>query len=299
MTRFIPLRSPAGDTGEPDRGTVSWNGRSLAYEGYGDGDRLVVLLHGLLMDTHLNKGVAHALAALGYRVVLLDLLGHGNSDKPEHAAEYRMDTYAEQVLALLDHLEVDEAVLGGVSLGANVSLHLAARHPDRVRGLLIEMPVLERAVPAAALTFVPALLAVHYALPVARAVSRMVRKVRPTGNALLDSALAPLASPPDVSAAILHGILVGPTVPTVDERRGIAVPALVVGHRADFIHPFSDAEALARQLPNARLVRASSVIELRWRPERLLAEIDRFLSELMADDEAVSLAKRRRRSSHG
>lgn len=297
MTRFIPMRSPTGHPDEPDRATVSWNGRSLAYEEYGGGDRLVVLLHGLLMDTNLNKGVAHALAARGYRVVLLDLLGHGNSDKPEHAAEYRMDTYAEQVLALLDHLEADQAVLGGVSLGANVSLHLAARHPERVLAMLIEMPVLERAVPAAALTFVPALLTVHYALPVARVVSRLVRKVRPTGNALVDSALAPLASPPDVTAAVLHGILVGPTVPTVDERRGIGVPALVVGHRADFIHPFSDAEALARQLPNARLVRASSVIELRWRPERLLAEIDRFLSALVWDsDETVSLASRRRRS---
>ncbi|MBN2624492.1 MAG: hypothetical protein JXA83_14030, partial [Acidimicrobiales bacterium] len=109
----------------------------------------------------------------------------------------------------------------------------------------------------------------------------------------------PLASPPDVSTAVLHGILVGPTVPTVDERRGIEVPALVVGHRADFIHPFSDAEALARQLPNARLVRASSVVELRWRPERLLAEIDRFLAGLAWDGaETVSLASRRRRS-HG
>lgn len=261
-------------------GSFTWNGRRLVYETYGEGDRLVVLLHGLLMDARLNRGVARALAARGHRVVLLDLLGHGRSDKPRHAAEYRIDTYAEQVGELLDHLRAREAVVGGVSLGANVALHLAARRPERLRGLLIEMPVLERAVPAAALTFVPALLAVHYAMPLVRAVSWVANRVRRTGSPLVDSALAPLASPPEVTAAVLHGILVGPTVPTVDERRRIEVPALVLGHRADLIHPFSDADALARQIPRARLVAADSLIELRWRPERLLVEIDRFLTEV-------------------
>jgi pimeloyl-ACP methyl ester carboxylesterase len=269
-----------GDRGGWVDGAFTWNDRRLVYETYGAGDRLVVLLHGLLMDARLNRGVARALAERGHRVVLLDLLGHGRSDKPRHAAEYRMDTYAEQVGELLDHLGAEEAVIGGVSLGANVSLHLAARRPERVRGLLIEMPVLERAVPAAALTFVPLLLAVHYAMPLVRAVSWVAGRVRRTGSPLVDSVLAPLASPPEVTAAVLHGILVGPTVPTVDERRRIEVPALVLGHRADLIHPFSDADALARQIPHARLVQADSVIELRWRPERLLVEIDRFLTEV-------------------
>jgi pimeloyl-ACP methyl ester carboxylesterase len=273
-------RGTDGDPGGRVDGAFTWNDRRLVYETYGAGDRLVVLLHGLLMDARLNRGVARALAERGHRVVLLDLLGHGRSDKPRHAADYRIDTYAEQVGGLLDHLGAEEAVVGGVSLGANVSLHLAARRPERVRGLLIEMPVLERAVPAAALTFVPLLLAVHYAMPLVRAVSWVAGRVRRTGSPLVDSVLAPLASPPEVTAAVLHGILVGPTVPTVDERRRIGVPALVLGHRADLIHPFSDADALARQIPHARLVEADSVIELRWRPERLLVEIDRFLTEV-------------------
>ena len=94
--------------------------------------------------------------------MLLDLLGHGRSDKPTHAAEYRIDTYATQVFALLDELGAPNAVLGGLSLGANVSLFAASQQPERLRGLVLEMPVLEWAVPSAAMAFVPIVLAAHY-----------------------------------------------------------------------------------------------------------------------------------------
>lgn len=258
-------------------GTFQHQGRKLAYETWGRGDQPLVFLHGLLMDAHLNRGIARTLAERGHRVVLLDLLGHGNSDKPGRPAEYRMDLYAEQVVALLDHLRMDQAVIGGVSLGANVSLHVAVHHPERVRGLVLEMPVLERAVPAAALTFVPALLVIRYARPLARLVSRVARRARHTGIDLIDGALAPFALPPEVAAAILHGVLVGPVAPTVDQRRRIAVPALVLGHRGDLIHPFSDAKNLVRQLPDARLIRTRTVLTLRLHPKCLLNEIDRFL----------------------
>jgi pimeloyl-ACP methyl ester carboxylesterase len=266
----------------PVRRSFTWHGRRLVYETHGRGPRLVVLLHGLLLDARVNRGLARALAERGHRVVLLDLLGHGGSDKPEHAAEYRIDVYAEQVLGLLDHLGVDRAVLGGMSLGANVSLHAAAHHPDRVQGLVIEMPVLERAVPAAALTFVPALLVVHEARALLRAVSRVAGPLSRSRHDLVGGLAAPLAATPEATAAVLHGILVGPTVPTVDERRSIRAPALVLGHRADLIHPFTDAEALARQIPTARLVRARSIVELRLWPGRLLPEIGQFLDEVWA-----------------
>lgn len=274
MTLRLTSGSPPGAPAQE----FTWQGRRLVYESYGTGDRVVVLIHGLLMDARLYRDLARLLAARGHRVVLLELLGHGRSDKPTHAAEYRTDVYASQVIALLDHLGVERAVIGGMSLGANVSLQLAAHHPERVQGLLLEMPVLERAVPAAALTFVPALLMVHYARPVARAVRWVSSRVE-VGHDVIDGVLSPLRSPPEVTASVLHGILVGPTVPTVEERRRVEAPALVVGHGADVIHPFSDAESLVRHLPAGRLVRATSIVELRVRPERLVGEIDAFLKE--------------------
>src|SRR6185312_272922 len=93
-------------------------------------------------------------------------------------------------------------------------------------------------------------------------------------------ALNALASPADATAAVLHGILVGPVAPTQEERRAITVPTLVLAHRNDFIHPFDDAVRLVARMPNATLVRARSPAELRLRPKRLTEEIVTFLSRV-------------------
>jgi pimeloyl-ACP methyl ester carboxylesterase len=267
-------------------------GKRLVYDSYGEGDRLLVYLHGLLLDSEINRGIAEALAARGNRVVLLDLLGHGRSDKPRHASAYRMDTYATQVFALLDELGAEEAVLGGVSLGANVSLFAADHHPHRVRGLVLEMPVLERAVPSAASVFVPLLLLVHYGRPVLRITSSILRRAPLTHFSPLDSFVHAAALPPDSMAAVLHGILVGPIAPTEEQRSRMLFPALLLAHGNDLVHPFDDAAALVKQMPNASLVRAHSPLELRLRPRRLTNEIAVFLDQTWATT-AGSGAQRR------
>ena len=255
-------------------------GHRLVYDTYGAGERLIVYMHGLLLDAELNRGIAGALAERDNRVVLLDLLGHGRSDKPTHASEYRIDSYSTQVFALLDELDVGEAVLGGLSLGANVSLFAATQHPERVRAMVLEMPVLEWAVPAAAMAFVPIVLAAHYGRPVLRVVSDLVRRVPRTPFGPLNSALNAASVSPEVLAAIMHGVLVGPVAPTQEERSRIAVPALILAHRNDLIHPFNDARTLARQLPDAELVSARSPLELRLRPQRLTDRIAEFLRDV-------------------
>lgn len=256
---------------------ITVDGVGLHYEIHGTGDRTLVFLHGVLLDAQMNQRLADDLAERGERVVLLDLPGHGRSDKPRHAAAHRMDSYARCVLALLDELGVERAAVGGVSLGANVTLQAAVRAPERVQAMVLEMPVLEWAVPAAAMAFVPMLLGVHYAAPVVRMVAGVARHLPRTGVGPLDSFLTTLTLQPEEAAAILHGMLVGPIAPTYEERRSLAVPALVIGHKSDFIHPFTDADHLAQQLPDARLVEARSIVELRTSPERLTEEIAGFL----------------------
>ena len=264
-------------------------GHELVYDTYGEGERLLVYMHGLLLDAELNRGIAGALAERGNRVVLLDLLGHGRSDKPTHASEYRIDSYATQVFALLDELGADSAVLGGLSLGANVSLFAASQHPERVRALVLEMPVLEWAVPAAALAFVPILLAAHYARPVLRVAANLIGRMPPTRFGPLNSALHAASLEPEVIAAIMHGVLVGPVAPTQEERVHTAVPTLILAHRYDLIHPFDDATNLARQLPDAELVKARSPLELRLRPHRLTETVAHFLGDVWGPEQAAAI----------
>ncbi len=272
-------------------GRFEHGGVEMYYEIHGHGPRVFVFLHGILLDATLNRRLATDLAAAGNRVILLDLPGHGLSEKPRRASYHRMDTYAHHVEALLDHLAIEKAVIGGVSLGGNVALLMATQSPERVQGLVIEMPVLESAVPAAAITFVPMLLAVHVARSAFRVVGGVVRHLPHSGIGPLDSVVNTLSNDPDEIAAVLHGVLTGPIAPTVEERSNMHIPALVIGHRSDSIHPFHDAQQLARRLPDARLVKAKSVFELRFRPERLTGEIARFL------DSAWTTKRSRRRAS--
>ena len=260
--------------------TFAHSGYHLTYETHGEGPRVFVLLHGLLLDAGLNRALAQSLAARGHRVVLLELLGHGRSDRPLRATAHRMDSYADQVVALLDHLGVEQAVVGGTSLGANVALEVAAKHPARLRAMFLEMPVLEWAAPACGAIFIPMLLAAHYGRGLVGLATRAMRRVPRTGMGPIDTFLNAGSMHPDEIASVLHGLLIGPIAPTLEERREMQHPALVIGHERDAIHPFSDASNLVRQLPNARIVRASSMLELRWRPTRLTDEIARFLDEV-------------------
>jgi pimeloyl-ACP methyl ester carboxylesterase len=162
----------------PETHHFEFEGHRLVYDEYGRGARVVVLLPGLLFSRRMHSPLAEALADRRQRVLCLDPLGHGDSDRPSEMWNYSMTTFGRQVLALLDAAGVDKAVLGGTSLGANASLEAAAAAPDRVQGLLIEMPVLDNALLGCAIGFTPLLAGLTFGAPVARVVARGARHVR-------------------------------------------------------------------------------------------------------------------------
>lgn len=266
--------------------SFSYDGFNIAYEerGHGRGgqDRPFVLIHGLLFARTHHYPLADALAERGNRVLLIDLLGHGESDRPAHSRHYSMEIFGRQVLGLLDHLGIEDAVVGGTSLGANVSLEAANRSPERVRAMFLEMPVLERAAPVAAMFFLPLTLAYAQGAPLIGPATRLLKRI-PRGRGLYPDALLELLSrDPIPSAAVLHGLLTGRLAPHPDERQKLDIPTLIVGHPNDLLHPFSDVEALGRELPNAELMRSTSFFELRFPPNRLSDRIADFLDETWA-----------------
>jgi len=252
----------------------------LEYTEYGAGPHWVVLLHGQLMPRRMQQPLARALAAEGLHVVTLDLLGHGRSDRPADPLVYSMTAFAEQVVALLDHLGAERAVVGGTSLGANVSLEVAATAPDRVKGLIIEMPVLDNALEAGILAFVPVMFAARFA-PFTVNGLRMLTRPVPRGLVPFWAGIAldTLDQRPAPMAAAIHGIFFGRIAPSSKRRKLIEAPALVVGHPRDPLHAAADAAMLADEMPNARFVAAKSIFEWRARPERLTTEAIAFVSQ--------------------
>ena len=279
-----------------------YDGQRIAYTEYGGGPaaivtrsgarartaksapaagRPLILVHGLLLSQEMHKPLAKALAARGNRVITVDLLGHGESDRPRDMWRYSMGIFAEQLLALMDHLEFEQAAIMGTSLGANAALEVASRAPERLRGMVIEMPVLDNALLWSALAFTPPLVALTFGEPVMKLVARGARAVPRRllphyGNVLLDL----VRQEPGPGGALLQGLFFGRIAPHRTERHTFQTPTLVIGHHRDPVHPFSDAGMLAAELPNGRLLEADSLVELRLHPERLTNEIASFLDEI-------------------
>jgi pimeloyl-ACP methyl ester carboxylesterase len=269
----------------------------LAYTVYGAGPRTTVLLHGLLLSQKMHRPLAKTLARRGNRVVTLDLLGHGQSDRPRDMTAYSMPFFGEQIIGLLDHLELDEAVLAGTSLGANATLEAAAAHPGRVRGMVLEMPVLDNALLGCAIAFTPLMCALTFGAPVMKGVSWLTRRVPTGGFYGADILLDTVRQQPGPSAAVLQGLFFGRVAPHKEVRKTITAPALVIGHDRDPVHPFSDSDALVSELPDARLLRADSLLELRLSPERLTDEIGGFLDDCWKPRRTAGTRTRRRHAA--
>ena len=259
-------------------GSFHHDGHRLEYTEYGSGDRWVVLMHGQLMPRRMHAPLATALAAAGNHVLTLDLLGHGTSDRPTDPKLYSMSDFARQVIDLLDAVGAETAVIGGTSLGANVSLEVADLYPERVQGLVLEMPVLDNAVEAGIIAFAPLMFVARFT-PFAVTGLRLASSIVPRrlvgfwGGIVLDT----MRQYPASMGATVHGLFFGRIAPSSRLRQQIQAPALVVGHPRDPIHPAADAAMLAEELPNSIFVRAASILEWRRSPDRLTGETVSFL----------------------
>jgi pimeloyl-ACP methyl ester carboxylesterase len=117
------------------------DGAALAYREIGEG-RPLVLIHGYFSNATVNwlrYGHAAKIAARGFRVIMPDLRGHGDSAKPHDAAAYPPDVLSDDAFALIDALALDDYDLGGYSLGGRTVVRLLVRGARPGRAIVAGM----------------------------------------------------------------------------------------------------------------------------------------------------------------
>lgn len=194
------------------------------------------------------------------RLLTLECRGHGRSDAGP-LDRLSIATFADDLIAWLTASGLPPLVLGGISMGAAIACRVAVQRPDLVRALVLVRPAWVAEVAPSNMrpnAEVGELLAAHPGDPAA---ARAAFEAGDTAHRLADEAPDNLTSlrgffdraPLDVTAALLQRISAdGPGVSEA-QLRALDVPALVVGHGHDVIHPWAQAERLAGLLSQARL----------------------------------------------
>ncbi|AHA28305.1 acyltransferase [Candidatus Liberibacter americanus str. Sao Paulo] len=119
----------------------SWRGFQLAF--FDEGDRLspvVLLIHGFTSSAKINwfsTGWIELLCYHGYRVIAIDNLGHGESDKSQNIDDYNLVFMAADAVSLLDYLGIKSALVMGYSMGARIACSMALFYPSYIQSLVL------------------------------------------------------------------------------------------------------------------------------------------------------------------
>jgi pimeloyl-ACP methyl ester carboxylesterase len=251
-----------------------------------------VFQHGIGGDVRQPAGLYRPTS--GIRLLCLDARAHGKTQPLGDPDALTFDVLGDDLVALLDHLDLDRAVVGGISMGAGVALNVAVRYPERVAGLVLSRPAwLDGPMPpenVARFAVLARLL---------RAAGAASDRAHALSNALAefeasDIYCALLDSSPD-TALSLRGQLTNERAvdavarlerlpadrPLADlgDAAAIQAPTVVLAHGHDPIHRFEFGATLARTIPGARLVELTpkSIAKERHTAE-VQACLDAFLS---------------------
>ncbi|AEV87201.1 hydrolase [Actinoplanes sp. SE50] len=257
------------------------NGITVSYDDYGDGPA-VVLVHGHPFDRSMWWPQVAALTAIGYRVVAADLRGYGGSTVVP--GKTTLEMFARDTFALVDHLGLDEVVLGGLSMGGQIVMECHRLFADRIAGLVLadtfaqgETPeghahrnrvadrLLAEGMGGYAAENLPRMMAAYNvaAMPeVARHVYAMMLNTAPEGAA---AALRGRAERRDYTELLTR----------------VEVPTLIVVGRDDEFTPVADAESLHRLIPASALTVVDNAGHLPnlEQPEAFNAALKTFLDQ--------------------
>ncbi|WP_330336464.1 alpha/beta fold hydrolase [Streptomyces sp. NBC_00557] len=235
--------------------TVTLRGATLHYDDAGPSSGLpVLLIHGHPFDRTLWAPQAMALAEAGYRAITPDLRGYGRSSVTP--GKVLLADFADDLAALLDHLGIERAVVGGVSMGGQISMEFQLRHPHRVSALVLSD------------TSAPAETAEGKEFRNRLADRLLAEGMDGYAEEVIDKMLASynVAAMPDVAARVLGMMRATDPRGAAAALRGraerpdyrdtlaaVTAPVLIVVGADDVFTPVADAEAIRRLVPHATL----------------------------------------------
>jgi pimeloyl-ACP methyl ester carboxylesterase len=261
---------------------LAWEGLSFHYRDGGSGLPFV-FQHGLGGDVDQPIGLYQS--ADGVRLISFDMRGHGETQPLGEVEKLTIGTFADDLVGLMDHLHLDKAVVGGISLGSAVAVNFALRFPKRVMALVLVRPAwIDRPLPDN----------VHlYGL-----IARLLRDLGPAEGLARFRTTPEFQQMEGVSpdcARSLAGQFEHPRAlecvarlerlasdsPCID--RGlygkILAPTLIVGNRRDPIHPWALAGELSRLIAGAELVEVTpKSVSLEQHAADVREAIDQFLT---------------------
>jgi len=232
------------------------NGLKFNFEEFGSGVPLI-FSHGL--GGNLTQARELIGPMNGFRVILYDNRGHGETTGDPDHSPLNFESMADDMAAVLDRAGVPSAVVGGVSMGAGISIAFWRRHPERVRALILSRPAWLNSPYPANLEVLGEISRLFGELGAAAALAKVeeidafaaLRRSYPeTAQALMQN----LQNARDANIAkVYRSILASVPFEDFGELRSIRVPVLVLANHDDPIHPFELAARLVATIPGAIL----------------------------------------------
>ena len=232
----------------------------LHYVDRGRGTPLI-FQHGLGGSTDQTAGLFPETA--GVRFLSLDCRSHGESEPAARPEDLRFSLMADDIVAWMDHLVLENVVLGGISMGAGIALNLAMRYPSRARGLLLSRPAwLDGPMEAGQVYFEVAALIRSKGIEEGQRAflqsstyARLRLESSDAANSLLRQFEAPRAK-----ERVSRLEEMPRDVPRPDRKQWVAikVPTLILATDTDPVHPLRLARALADAIPGAEFRQVTS-----------------------------------------
>ena len=223
----------------------------------------------------------------GIRLLSLDCRAHGHTRPVGPEEKLTIATFADDVIALMDFRKVEQAVVGGISMGAAIALNVALRYPERVRGLVLQRPAWLGAPMPDNLRVVSLMgdLIMKHGAQKGKELFLKTREYAALQRESLDAAASAIAQfdHPRAEETVARLLRIPHDAPCAGPAwRAIKVPTLVLASRMDPLHPFAFGETLAREIPKSTFVEVTSkAISVTKHPTEVRGHIEDFLDGFM------------------